>query len=453
MTSANVTNTTAMNDWNLYLSSLQPASQLKYKRNVQSYLNFCSESNLMPENAGTVLRFLEKMHSDEDDTFCAKTLWSVCSQINAFIMKVYKKSPVFLDEPLIKTVLNNWSKREVVKKAKHFTKEDVYRFLEEADNSIYLVIKVVLIVAVNGLLRRGEISRLNFENVHLTDKDFRVTVQRQKQTGPPTPSTFLVTDPLMHNIIKEYYCTFGNDIEKSGKFLRRLKHGSKLATKNCVGESTIADFSKQIAEYLGKEDPKNYTCHSFRRTGATILANGNLSIETIKKAGGWNSSTVAATYFGDSDTMHQTVAHAFQKDGGPNNNLPHMLEESASIEKHINSMIQNLSMSFTNCASITINFYGNPPPAIASASDVVPSSFLPEDYSAIAAEEEEAISDAIFSHHIIEDVAADSSPPPPPAITDPFAEPLPPPLPPRKRLKTAKFMEYETTHYRKKSSD
>lgn len=46
-----------------------------------------------------------------------------------------------------------------------------------------------------------------------------------------------------------------------------------------------------------------YSCisgHAFRRTSATVLANTGASIETLKRHGGWRSSTVAEQYIEDS---------------------------------------------------------------------------------------------------------------------------------------------------------
>lgn len=58
---------------------------------------------------------------------------------------------------------------------------------------------------------------------------------------------------------------------------------------------------KHIAIFLNLEEPHLYTGHSFRRTSATVLmADAGADIVTLKRHGGWKSSTVAEGYIEDS---------------------------------------------------------------------------------------------------------------------------------------------------------
>ncbi|XP_026331776.1 hemicentin-1-like [Hyposmocoma kahamanoa] len=57
---------------------------------------------------------------------------------------------------------------------------------------------------------------------------------------------------------------------------------------------------KEIAKFLNLPDPDLYTGHSFRRTSATLLADSGADLLTLKRHGGWRSSTVAESYVEDS---------------------------------------------------------------------------------------------------------------------------------------------------------
>jgi len=49
----------------------------------------------------------------------------------------------------------------------------------------------------------------------------------------------------------------------------------------------------ELAKELGIQDSVSFTGHTFRRTGATWLANNGVSITLIKQAGRWLSEKVA----------------------------------------------------------------------------------------------------------------------------------------------------------------
>jgi integrase len=69
---------------------------------------------------------------------------------------------------------------------------------------------------------------------------------------------------------------------------------------------------------LGKTNSEEYTCHCFRRTAATILADTGASISTLKSAGGWKSSEAAERYIAESLPMKRSIADAFEVDSGAN---------------------------------------------------------------------------------------------------------------------------------------
>lgn len=69
-----------------------------------------------------------------------------------------------------------------------------------------------------------------------------------------------------------------------------------------VGINKIGEIPSKIAQFLGKNDPKKYTGHTFRRTSATLLADSGSNITCIKRHGGWKSTSVAEGYIEDSLT-------------------------------------------------------------------------------------------------------------------------------------------------------
>ena len=56
----------------------------------------------------------------------------------------------------------------------------------------------------------------------------------------------------------------------------------------------------EIAAFLRLSNPELYTGHCFRRSSASHLADAGANLTTIKKHGGWKSSTVAEGYIENS---------------------------------------------------------------------------------------------------------------------------------------------------------
>jgi hypothetical protein len=75
--------------------------------------------------------------------------------------------------------------------------------------------------------------------------------------------------------------------------------------------NTIAKVGSDIAIFNGKsqEESKLFTSHTFRRSGASIMANGSASMEQIKIAGNWKSTGAAEGYIQKSDPMKRKIAN------------------------------------------------------------------------------------------------------------------------------------------------
>lgn len=79
-----------------------------------------------------------------------------------------------------------------------------------------------------------------------------------------------------------------------------------------VGVKTIGKFPSIIAEYLGLENAKSYTEHSYRHTSATLLANADADVLTLKRHGAWKPSTVAENYVWKSVCNKIKIANMIQ---------------------------------------------------------------------------------------------------------------------------------------------
>ena len=108
---------------------------------------------------------------------------------------------------------------------------------------------------------------------------------------------------------------------RKDRFLRKIivnvKKNQLEVSKCNLGKNTLAKYPSEIAEMLGKENPKSFTGHCYRRSAATILADDHGSVIELKSAGGWKSSSIAEGYVAESLPSKKRIAAAFSSDLTP----------------------------------------------------------------------------------------------------------------------------------------
>ena len=119
---------------------------------------------------------------------------------------------------------------------------------------------------------------------------------------------FLVSDPLSIEILTRYMSSFD---DKSGRFFRKLKDDLKPSLQP-IGQMTISNYPQKIAEYLQLPEADKYTSHSFRHSGASILADEGASVLQLQQAGGWESSTVAQSYVEEGSHSRLQISQRFE---------------------------------------------------------------------------------------------------------------------------------------------
>ena len=85
--------------------------------------------------------------------------------------------------------------------------------------------------------------------------------------------------------------------EPTGCLLKNVHKGAKHSQN--MGASVLAKWPKIAAEMI-KVDPKGFTGTTWRRSGATTLADSGESAINLKRAGGWQSDKVVQGYIAQS---------------------------------------------------------------------------------------------------------------------------------------------------------
>ena len=206
-----------LSSWDTFLGSLNEKSRPVYERWVKQFKNFqeIHQKEVPNSTLETVINnFFDDLHQSGKAT---SSLWSIYSIIKSYlhITISYKLEDTM---PQLVRILKNWAKKEDQKNSKIFTKAEVIKFLAEApDDETCLVMKVALIIGLQGFLRLSELTEFQFDQIKPAPKEvvadgFQAAIPRKKQKGPKSNSTFLVIDVLFSKILHNYINIFKNEV-------------------------------------------------------------------------------------------------------------------------------------------------------------------------------------------------------------------------------------------------
>lgn len=138
------------------------------------------------------------------------------------------------------------------------------------------------------VLRKSDVCNLEYENVidsHITVDLVESKMKRKKKFPIVCDSA---SNFIPAQIIREYL-GYQRQIKEMKRILLQIRKGK--ATRQRVGESSLAGVCKQVELYLGLKEPGRYTSHSMRRSAATSMAE-NLPLLKVKQDCQirWNSS-------------------------------------------------------------------------------------------------------------------------------------------------------------------
>lgn len=155
---------------------------------------------------------------------------------------------------------------------------------------------------INGACRKNELWKLKIDDIEDLNSTLVIKIP---DTKTKIPRSFTVTG-IFYNRYKKYACL------RPTNFLDRrffLKYQDGRCHRQAVGINSFGRMPKIVASYLKLPYADLYTGHSFRRSSATILANAGADLLTLKRHGGWRSSTVAEGYVDDSMHTKMNIAN------------------------------------------------------------------------------------------------------------------------------------------------
>lgn len=233
---------------------------------------------------------------------------------------------------------------------------------------VTVFLQVLIAIGISGACRRDELWKLTLDNLQDLGSALLVTLP---STKTKIVRKFTVTGNF-YDIYKKYAMLRPSNVESRRLF---VNYQNGKCTKQLIGINKIGATAKLIATFLKLPNPELYTGHCFRRSSATILVNSGSDLLTLKRHGGWRSSSVAEGYIDDSMASKINISNQILQAVNPVETPPPLMRNKsmemddfghASPHSSTSTNItftENLlkrnevpGISFQNCSHININY-------------------------------------------------------------------------------------------------
>jgi integrase len=344
------------------LASAAKSTKVAYARYRAAYL----ATNPSVHSEESVLSYLKQCQDEKG--YVSSTLWTVRSHVVTYLKLECKiEIPDTRTSTWIKSLDSIYYENSVIcflllfeethkkKKSDVFTHEELFEFINCADNRVFLVIKLVVLFCYFGALRIGECFVILRSDITLTTKGLLVSITRTKTDRAQLGTTFVIpylphttnaagidsVDPI--ELYKEYM--FKIEHIPAERFFLTHNRKTDMYKNSPISKNTMASFPRLVAEWLKKDNPKVYTGHSLRATSATILADSGASLENLKRHGGWKSTSVAEGYIRESMQQKTDVAVALSNPNSPSTTNANSDTSASAGIVFVNCVINNATFT------------------------------------------------------------------------------------------------------------
>ncbi|KAF2898575.1 hypothetical protein ILUMI_07603 [Ignelater luminosus] len=243
-------------------------------------------------------RVLLAYFEEKSKQWKSPTFWSTYSKLKSTLL-INNNVDISKYSKLI-AYLKNKSVGYKPRKSKTFSREEVYKFLEDAPDKHFLMHKVALIFGIAGALCREELYKMTLEGITDTGTVLIITIPDSKTHIHRRFTVIAETTQKNLNLIEIYrkYKAQRPKNVKSNHFFLQFRNGN--CKTQVVGINTFSKIPSIVAKYLSLPNPDHYTGHAFRRSSASLLVDSGGDLIQLKKHGGWKSNAVAEGYVDES---------------------------------------------------------------------------------------------------------------------------------------------------------
>lgn len=278
------------------------------------------------------------------EKYAPPSLWTTYSMLRSTLF-MYEKVDISKFSTLI-GALKSVSKGYQPKKTKTLDRKDVEKFINEAPDEIYLLMKMVVVMGVMGACRCEELVSLKTTDIEDHGSVLVVNIMKTKNDRS---RSFVVNgvEGKGFNGLEIYrkYTALRPSTLGEGRFF--LCYRSGKCTVQPVGINTLSKIPKLMANYLKLKDAHLYTGHCFRRTSARFLSNVTDDILTIQRRERWRPPSVIETYAEEPVSNQIEIASKIDNQEDTNQEIRVKVETAESTEEATETYQFSIAAIFT----------------------------------------------------------------------------------------------------------
>lgn len=303
-----------------YISQLPEKSKIRYNQMYESFLKWCTTKHIQKTTENVMMAyFMERSEVLKSPA----SLWSEYSMLKLTI-SIQQNEDISKFKRL-KAFLKRKNDGYQPRTTKIFNKEEIERFIAEAPDHIYLLMKIVAIMGVVGACRTGELHKIKFKDIDLKDD---VAIVRILETKNTVRRSFIITNNSEGSVdwlkLLETYMKLRPHNAVDERFFFRYERGR--CVNQVVGRNTISKVPREIAKFLKLDDVYEYTGRAFRKSSATFLS--NVYDAFVKSREKWNSSNVIKQDITIPSNINKEVDNLDAKSVFPSSSTPSETQRS-----------------------------------------------------------------------------------------------------------------------------
>lgn len=193
------------------------------------------------------------------------SLWVTLSMIRSHVLI---ETGEMVKTPIVNAIIKSLCDGYTPNQPAVLTQEQFGQFLLRASDDNFTMQKAIIAIGLSGALRKCEIYDLKFGDVKHLEGAFLISIPKSRAN---TTGSFVVTtpkdsaNPVNYYAYLERYHRLRLALEPTtDPYIMQVRNGK--CTRQRVGTHSIARIPKMVATYLGLENPKSFTGHSFKRS-------------------------------------------------------------------------------------------------------------------------------------------------------------------------------------------
>uniref|UniRef100_T1HTE2 Tyr recombinase domain-containing protein n=1 Tax=Rhodnius prolixus TaxID=13249 RepID=T1HTE2_RHOPR len=170
------------------MSNLLPKkSKDRHTRRYNNFKKWCTDKKVKNTSENILIAYFDEISS----TLNSSTLWSVYSMLKTTLnindnldISQYKK---------LKTYIKRKSEYYIPKKSEIFTREEINKFLHDAPNDMFLMMKVVFVIGISGACRSCELVQLELSQIKFLEDFITINIANTKNN---VQRTFFISNEI-----------------------------------------------------------------------------------------------------------------------------------------------------------------------------------------------------------------------------------------------------------------